>query len=416
MACATWRQLLGSPQLCHAVMRRAAGLSLTTARTERLALDVPVLRQLDQYKVTGLATAFTRRITALTWHPTKVNLLAAGSKGGELALWSVDKEQQPRIAELGIGPGGVIQAMKFWPWNQNSLLSATMDSGIVMRDLNRSTHSILCDMEDPYEKWFCSVDANSNLIAGGDSYGTLVLLSNEGKKIFSSRVHKNKVTHVEFCPAGEYLVCTASVDRTVKLWDLRNIKDKSSALCELQHDRGINSACFSKTDGCRLLITDQHDQIRVYTGPSWNLERKILHPHRFFQHLTPIKASWHPLVDVAIIGRYPEQKDGPDKRRLDMYRADNGQPAAYIYDPDVRGISSLNYFNATADYLASGMGTSIVVWKKTFAIEPDSADVEPATGKANHGQDELPRVPKKPKRPTASKHDAAAAKAKLARK
>ena len=39
--------------------------------------------------------------------------------------------------------------------------------------------------------------------------------------------HKNKVTHAEFSPREPWLLCTASVDHTVKMWDIRNIKDKT---------------------------------------------------------------------------------------------------------------------------------------------------------------------------------------------
>ena len=50
-------------------------------------------------------------------------------------------------------------------------------------------------------------------------------------------------------------------------------------------------AYFNGTDGCRLLTTDQKNQVRVYRAPEWTLERTIQHPHRFFQHITPIKVS-----------------------------------------------------------------------------------------------------------------------------
>ena len=46
--------------------------------------------------------------------------------------------------------------------------------------------------------------------------------------------------------------------------------------------------------------------MRIYKGPFWDLERVLPHPHRQFQHLTPIKATWHPLVDLVVAGRYPD--------------------------------------------------------------------------------------------------------------
>lgn len=53
----------------------------------------------------------------------------------------------------------------------------------------------------------------------------------------------------------------------------------------------ILSACFS-LDGARLLTTDQNNEIRVYSASQWDSPLSLIsHPHRHFQHLTPIKVS-----------------------------------------------------------------------------------------------------------------------------
>ena len=38
---------------------------------------------------------------------------------------------------------------------------------------------------------------------------------------------------------------TSSTDSEVKIWDIRSIRDKSSALAELVHEKAVNSAYFS---------------------------------------------------------------------------------------------------------------------------------------------------------------------------
>lgn len=60
-------------------------------------------------------------------------------------------------------------------------------------------------------------------------------------QIFSEKLHKAKVTHAEFNSRCDWLLATASVDHTVKLWDLRNIRDKTSFLHDLPHEKAVNS-------------------------------------------------------------------------------------------------------------------------------------------------------------------------------
>lgn len=74
-------------------------------------------------------------------------------------------------------------------------------------------------------------------------------------QIFSDKLHKAKVTHAEFNSRCDWLLVTASVDHTVKLWDLRNMKDKKSFLYEMPHKKAVNSGNTSswKNLSCLLL-------------------------------------------------------------------------------------------------------------------------------------------------------------------
>ncbi|KAG8312170.1 DNA damage-binding protein 2 [Homalodisca vitripennis] len=74
------------------------------------------------------------------------------------------------------------------------------------------------------------------------------------------------------------LMVTASLDKTVKLWDIRMLDD---CVQSLQHGFGVAAAKFSRTNGCYLLSTDMSNELRVYKAPLWRLEHKIEHEHRF---------------------------------------------------------------------------------------------------------------------------------------
>ncbi|XP_072842127.2 DNA damage-binding protein 2 isoform X3 [Pogona vitticeps] len=187
------------------------------------------------------------------------------------------------------------------------------------------------------------------------------------KGIWNLKLHKKKVTHVEFNSRCDWLMATASVDRTVKIWDLRNIKDKSSCLHVLPHDKPVNAAYFSPIDGAKLLSTDQYNEIRVYSSSDWSKPQHLIpHPHRQFQHLTPIKATWHPRYDLIVAGRYPDPHfpgyTSNELRTVDIFDGNSGEMVCQLHDSNASGIISLNKFNPMGDTLASGMGFNILIW------------------------------------------------------
>jgi hypothetical protein len=73
------------------------------------------------------------------------------------------------------------------------------------------------------------------------------------------------------------------------------------------------------------------------------------HPHRQFQHLTPIRADWHPTVpNVFSIGRYPAAETPEDRRTIDVYSYTPGgrdggvSLLSRIEDPRVGGIQCVS--------------------------------------------------------------------------
>lgn len=100
----------------------------------------------------------------------------------------------------------------------------------------------------------------------GDNDGYVTLLTTEGKitREFKAAKAGAKINHCEFSKSAPWLLVTSTGDKCVKLWDIRKIDKKAEPLEVLQQSKPINSACFSLTDGARLLTTDQYDQITVY--------------------------------------------------------------------------------------------------------------------------------------------------------
>ncbi|KAH3828368.1 DNA damage-binding protein 2-like [Dreissena polymorpha] len=334
-------------------------------------------RELEVYRT---ASPFDRRVTALEWHPKQANLLAVGSKGGDIILWNTENVGQDKMIQ-GSGEGGSCQALKFWPWDNSKVLTASIDGTVTLKDLETNDRLTLADTMNCHDHWYCSVDVlqSQYLVAAGRNKGTLHMMSSEGRMVYEHRLHKDKITHVEFSPREPWLLCTASTDHTVQLWDTRQLKDRKSALCVLAHDKAVNSAYFSQTDGCRLVTTDQGREIRMYQSPSWCLETCIQHPHRFFQHITPFKATWHPHLDLIVCGRYPDKNfpgSGNEPRTIDIFDAQDGRVVSQLYSRGADGLCPLNKFNRQGDALASGMGFHILLWSRQKEIERKQAELE----------------------------------------
>ncbi|XP_043371714.1 DNA damage-binding protein 2 isoform X2 [Dermochelys coriacea] len=342
----------------------------------RQCLQLPFVRSLTSYRLFRTASPFDRRVTCLEWHPTHPSTVAVGSKGGDIILWDYEVLNKTCFIK-GKGPGDSLGGMKFSPFEAVKLYVASGDGTLSLQHLEGKAAQVIsrtpgCGHE--YHDvcfWYCSVDvsASCRTVVTGDNVGNVVLLSTGGEEIWKLKLHKKKVTHVEFNSRCDWLLATASVDQTVKIWDLRNIKDKSSFLHVLPHDKPVNAAYFSPTDGAKLLTTDQHSEIRVYSSSDWTKPQHLIpHPHRQFQHLTPIKATWHPRYDLIVAGRYPDPKfpgyTVDELRTVDIFDGNTGEMVCQLHDPNASGIISLNKFNPMGDTLASGMGFNILIWSR----------------------------------------------------
>ncbi|XP_028440985.1 DNA damage-binding protein 2 isoform X2 [Perca flavescens] len=361
----------GYGSILHYIYKSTLGQSLHSKM--RQCLQEPFVRSLSSYHFHGATSPFDRRITCLEWHPTHPTTLAVGSKGGDIYLQDFKVPTKKTFLQ-GMGVGDTVTDMKFNKLNPSQLFTSSMGGTTALRDFNGTTLTVFANT-DLLNYWYCCVDVSVSrqMLVTGDNVGQLVLLGLDGQKIFSDKLHKAKVTHAEFNPRCDWLLATASVDHTVKLWDLRNIKDKKSFLHEMPHERAVNSAYFNPLDCSKLLTTDQYDQIRIYSSFDWSKPQHIIqHPHRQFQHLTPIKATWHPFYDLIVVGRYPDDRVCPgDQRTIDIFDSNTAELVCQLQDPTTSGIKSINKFNPMGDVIGSGMGVTVLVWDQNESLISD---------------------------------------------
>ncbi|XP_068579364.1 DNA damage-binding protein 2 isoform X3 [Cebidichthys violaceus] len=376
----------GYGSILHYIYKSTLGQCLHSQM--RQCLQEPFVRSLSSYHFHGATSPFNRRITCLEWHPTHPTTLAMGSKGGDIYLWDFEVPTK-KVFLQGSGAGDFIGGMKFCPTDVSQVYVASGEGTLTMQSFEGRTPTVLSRTQDCGHDhhnvcyWYCCVDVSVSrqMLVTGDNVGQLILLGLDGKKIFSDKLHKAKVTHAEFNSCCDWLLATASVDHTVKLWDLRNLKDKKSFLHEMPHEKAVNSAYFNPLDCSKLLTTDQYDQIRVYSSPDWSKPQHIIqHPHRQFQHLTPIKATWHPVYDLIVAGRYPDDRVFTgDQRTIDVFDANTAELVCQLQDPSASGIKSINKFNPMGDVIGSGMGVTVLVWDRDKSLIGDQRRAQQET-------------------------------------
>ncbi|XP_076848414.1 DNA damage-binding protein 2 [Brachyhypopomus gauderio] len=403
----------------HYIYKSSLGQSIQSHL--RQCLQEPFVRSLESYRLLRTASPFDRRVTCLEWNPSHLSKVAVGSKGGDIILW--DYEVLDKTAFIkGKGGGDSIGGMKFCPTDATKLYVASGDGTLSLQSFEHlpsetisrvpecsHTHHTFC-------YWYCCLDVSLSrqMVVTGDNAGRLLLFRLDGQKIFNEKLHKAKVTHAQFNPRYDWLMATSSVDTTVKLWDLRNIKDKNSYLHEIPHKKPVNSAYFNPTDCTKLLTTDQMDEIRIYSSCDWSKPAQVIvHPHRQFQHLTPIKATWHPIYDLVVVGRYPDDRVfTDDERTIDIFDANTGRLVNQLKDPNTHGIVSLNKFHPMGSVLASGMGFNILIWSRDDTVsqtlgaqreEGMSPGARAGNSRVQHGTHQRPRASQRAKTNTECK-------------
>ena len=154
------------------------------------------------------------------------------------------------------------------------------------------------------------------------------------------------------------------------MFDLRRLdsghsQNYRSELAIYPHDGVVSSGYFSPLVPYRLLTTSQNDEVRVFdvsvAGELLPPKFVIPHSHKFYQHITIIKASWHPLMkDVIAIGRY----DRP--RGLDMISlSSNGSKDVSVQNTTSKKVETIlcvNSFSPNGRYLASATANNVVLW------------------------------------------------------
>ena len=335
---------------------------------------------------------FSRRVTCVEWHPDPRfhdKAVAFGTHGGDILLWNFEELERNQTIE-GVGYGfGAITQMVFQADDPSRIYTTSVNGMVCLQDFEGRHSEVFLNTMDMAFWWTAlAVSDVHNVIFVGGNTGKAVLLDRaEGRIIVQHpRLHKDKIQHAEFCPASDCLLLTCSNDHLVCLWDIRMLREvavegwKPVPLASMKHGAPVSSAYFDPIFGSRILTTAQNSELRVYEAHRWDEPSAALsHPHRSFQHMTRIRATWHPVFeDLCVVGRYPE-KGSPDQTRgVDVVDLRRREVVGMFYNPSLKGLIQVNKFSPQGKFLASGMGYQGLLW--------EAGDVLRARGRVARGQ------------------------------
>ncbi|THW79073.1 WD repeat-containing protein [Aureobasidium pullulans] len=339
------------------------------------------------------------RIYSLGFHPTTDKALVfAGDKLGSLGLFdasqqpsatiknedddeSDDEEASPQITTLKIHTR-TISAFQFSPHDTNALYSASYDSSIRKLDLakgvateayaplSKDDDEPLSGVEmsqfDPHNLFFSTLNGN---------FGRHDTRSKPGKGTDIYGLSEKKIGGFSLHPAQPHIFATASLDRYLRLWDLRMLKGKGDERGPAEvgaHESRLSVSHAAFNSAGQVATASYDDTVKVYdfsSAATWDagveLDEAQMTPTTVIPHnnqtgrwVTILRAQWQ-LQPADNIQRFVI---GNMNRFVDVYTGD-GQQLAQLGGDGITAVPSVAQFHQTKDWIAAGTASGkLCLW------------------------------------------------------
>ncbi|KAI0010737.1 WD repeat-containing protein [Xylariaceae sp. FL0662B] len=334
------------------------------------------------------------RVYALTFHPMKDKpIILAGDKKGTLGFFDAsqetpqypeDEDDDVEIPLPTIGAFEVhnrtISSIKVPMLDPNSVLTSSYDSSIRCLDLQAQVSSQLWAPEDDNEELgLTCLDISpetKDVIVFSTLEGSLGRFDRRADtKADIWRLTDSKIGGFSVHPLAPHLVATASLDRTLKIWDLRMIKGKGGlrhpSLLGEHHSRlSVSHASWSRNG--YLATSSYDDTVKIYDmsdamkwKPAHDLRDEQMTPAHSIPHnnqtgrwVTILKPQWQ-----------TSPADGVEKfaianmnRFVDIYDS-QGKQLGQLDGEGITAVPAVAEFHPTHNWVAGGSGSGkLCLW------------------------------------------------------
>ncbi|ODQ67745.1 WD40 repeat-like protein [Nadsonia fulvescens var. elongata DSM 6958] len=396
--------------------------------------SIPQLReeisslQLDQRFDPADIRMTPERIFSMAFHPTlNKPLIFAGDKVGTLGIWDAfnplnkqetdfkervkkeededednepNDEEQPNILQLKIHTR-TVSSIRFSPESTNTtkLFTSSYDGSIRLLDLNKKVSSEMyvypSDPRNPVAiSDLCFAGSDPNLLYFTTLEGQMgrkdIRQDTKNNDADLYRLHDKKIGGFHVNPIAPHLVVTASLDRTMKLWDMRMINKKEDSestphLCGV-YDSRLSISCAEWNGNNNVVVNGYDDSIRVFDfNTSFAKSELKLESSQVFNNLDDKEYTTETLVPTARVkhncqtGRWVTilkshwQQSPSDRidrfvignmnRYIDVYTAD-GRQLAHLGHPLMSAVPAVSQFHPTCNWIVGGSASGkAYLWK-----------------------------------------------------
>ncbi|KAK2879366.1 hypothetical protein FQN49_000954 [Arthroderma sp. PD_2] len=332
------------------------------------------------------------RVYAMSFHPIESKpLIFAGDKIGNLGILDAsqvapenDEDEDPVITTIKPHSRS-IAAMHTHTSSPSKLYTASYDSSIRQLDLEKSlaTEAYVSDgtglsgvdmsPDDPHTLYFTTLNGvfgrYDTRVNGTNANGA----SSDDKSYAADewQLADNKIGGFTICPTKPQYIATASLDRTMKVWDLRHLSKKTPiAVAEHASPLSVSHAAFNSAG--QIATSSYDNSLKIYNFGSLDLkprkhtETLAIKPDAVVNHncqtgrwVTILRPQWQ-AAPQSPIQRFCI---GNMNRFVDVYTSKGEQLAQLGGNGLITAVPAVAVFHPTQDWIVGGTASAkVCLW------------------------------------------------------